>query len=117
MQAAQFTPHQIEQIVDEHGELVRAYHADETLRLLLHACDTTTSFKRGWGLLGSQFSSLHAFVGGLATVFSDISTVEADVYALRRKKRLFRQNLSDFGLDRVLYSPQHMKLQTIMAKT
>ena len=116
LRAAKFTPHQIEQIEEEHGELVRAYHAEETLRLSLDACDATTSFKRGWGILGSRFPSLHAFAGGLATVFPGTSTVEADFSRLRREKSLFRQNLSDFGLECVLHSQQHKELQTIVAK-
>ncbi|KAH6587745.1 hypothetical protein BASA50_011136 [Batrachochytrium salamandrivorans] len=52
LQAAKFTPQQIEDIEEEHGELIRCYHAEENLKLAIDACDHKTSFRDGWGLLG-----------------------------------------------------------------
>ncbi|KAH9269624.1 hypothetical protein BASA83_008279 [Batrachochytrium salamandrivorans] len=114
--AAKFTPQQIEDIEEEHGELIRCYHAEENLKLAIDACDHKTSFRDGWGLLGLRFPALFEFAGGLATVFPGTSTVEADFSRLRREKDIFRQSLSDFGLECVLHAQQHKGLLKITTK-
>ncbi|KAH6563213.1 hypothetical protein BASA60_010803 [Batrachochytrium salamandrivorans] len=72
--------------------------------------------KDGWGLLGLRFPALFEFAGGLATVFPGTSTVEADFFRLRREKDIFRQSLSDFGLECVLHAQQHKGLLKITTK-
>ncbi|KAH8933356.1 hypothetical protein BDL97_18G026700, partial [Sphagnum fallax] len=76
----------------------------DNLRLLIDACNHKTSFMDGWGLLGSRFPALFEFAGGLASVFPGTSTMEADFSRLRREKDIFKQSLSDFGLECVLHA-------------
>lgn len=90
LKVAQFTSQEIEQIEKEHGELGRTYGAEKTLQLSLDACGATTSLKKSWGLLGLQFSFLHAFAADLATDFPNTSTLEADFCWLRREKSLLK---------------------------
>jgi hypothetical protein len=116
LQAAKFTPQHIETIEEEHGELIRCYHAEDNLRLVIDACNHKTLFMDGWGLLGSRFPALFEFAGGLASVFPGTSTVEVDFSRLRRKKDIFRQSLSDFGLECVLHAQQHKRLLQLTAK-
>ncbi|KAH8944818.1 hypothetical protein BDL97_12G005300 [Sphagnum fallax] len=67
-------------------------------------------------LLGSRFPALFEFAGGLASVFPGTSTVEADFSRLRREKDIFKQSLSDFGLECVLHAQQHKRLLQLTAK-
>ncbi|PXF40384.1 hypothetical protein BWQ96_09902 [Gracilariopsis chorda] len=115
LQAANFAPQQIEEIEEEQGELIRCYHAEDSLRLAMDACDHKTSFRDGWSLLGLRVPALFEFAGGLATVVPGTATVEADFPRLRREKDIFRQNLSDFGLQCVLHAQQYKDLLKIRA--
>jgi hypothetical protein len=46
--------------------------------------DHQTSFNPGWDvLLASRFDSLRAFVGGLATVFANTTSVKSDFSILK----------------------------------
>ncbi|PXF42326.1 hypothetical protein BWQ96_07961 [Gracilariopsis chorda] len=58
MQAPKFAPQQIEEIEEEHRELIRCYHAEDSLRLEMDACDHRNSFREGRGLLGFRFPAL-----------------------------------------------------------
>lgn len=50
-----------EDIEEEHGELIRWYHAEENLNLAIDVCDHNTSFRNGWDLIGSRFPALFEF--------------------------------------------------------
>ncbi|OAE31332.1 hypothetical protein AXG93_4510s1060 [Marchantia polymorpha subsp. ruderalis] len=45
LQAAKFTPQQIEDIEEEHGKLIRCYHAEENLKLAINVCDHKASLR------------------------------------------------------------------------
>ena len=103
----------IDVIGDEHKELLQAYRNEPVLRSAIDTCSGTTSFEKGWGLLGNRLPALMEFCGGIATVFPGTSTVESDFSVLRWEKNSFRKSLSDFGLEGVLQSKQYERLEAV----
>ncbi|CAM6028684.1 unnamed protein product [Sphagnum balticum] len=67
-------------------------------------------------LLQSELQAMIEAAAGLASVFPGTSTVEADFSRLRHEKDIFRQNLSDFGLECILHAQQHKRLLQLTAK-
>ncbi|OAE32759.1 hypothetical protein AXG93_3556s1090 [Marchantia polymorpha subsp. ruderalis] len=61
LQAAKFIPQLIQDIQEEHGELIRCYHAEEYLKIAIDAYDHKILFRDGWGRLGSRFLTLFEF--------------------------------------------------------
>lgn len=83
LQAAKFTPQQIEDIEEEHGKLIRCYHAEENLKLAINVCDHKASLRSNPAL--QQWKQISPGWGG-------------------------RHNFSDFGLECVLHAQQHKEL-------
>ena len=113
LEAAQFTPEQIEAIENDHQKLVRAYHAEKPLKSELDSFNHRTSFFESWNRLRIRFPNLYKFAGGLASVFPGTATVEADFSKIKREKDVFRQSLSDFGLQCVLHCEQRKKIEKV----
>ncbi|OAE29008.1 hypothetical protein AXG93_3036s1350 [Marchantia polymorpha subsp. ruderalis] len=67
-------------------------------------------------LFQSELQAMAEAAGGLVTVFPETSAVEADFSRLRREKDIFKQSLSDFGLECVLHAQQHKVLLKITTK-
>ena len=106
LQAAQFTPEQIEVIENNHQKLVPAYHAEKPLKSELDSFNNRTSFFESWNRLRTRIPNLCKFAGGLASVFPGTAIVEADFSKIKREKDGFRQSLSDFGLQCILHCEQ-----------
>jgi hypothetical protein len=70
---AKFWPvEKIDLIKDEHCDLLKVYNLDPILKAVIDKQDHQTSFNPGWDILpASRFDSMRAFVGGLATVFTN----------------------------------------------
>ena len=109
LEAAQFTPEQIEVIENNHQKLVRAYHAEKPLKSELDSFNHRTSFFR----LRIRFPNLYKFAVGLASVFPGTAIVEADFSKIKREKDVFRQSLSDFGLQCVLHCERWKKIEKV----
>ena len=59
LEAAQFTPEQIEAIENDHQKLVRAYHAEKPLKSELDSFNPRTSFIESWNRLRIRFPNLY----------------------------------------------------------
>jgi hypothetical protein len=64
----------IDLIKDEHRDLLKVYSSYLILKAAIDKQNHQASFNPGWdALLTSRFDSLCAFVGGLATLFANIT--------------------------------------------
>ncbi len=62
----------IDLIEDEHCDILKVYNSDPILKAAIDKQDHQTSFNPGWDVLPtSRFDSMRAFVGGLATMFTN----------------------------------------------
>jgi hypothetical protein len=101
-----YSVNHIDVIADKHKLLLHAYHSEPILKQVIDGLDGQSSFRDGWGLIGSRFPNLMEFCGILATIFPGTSTVELDFSVLRWEKDNFCKSLLDFGLEGVMQSKQ-----------
>jgi len=98
-------------IKDEHRDLLKVYNSDPILKAIIDKQDQQTSFNLRWDvLLASKFDSLHAFVGGLAIVFANTTSIEFDFFILKwemDKNRTFFMHLS---LEDIFQAKQQLML-------
>jgi len=89
-------------IKDEHHDLLKVYNSDLILKATIDKQDHQTSFNLRWDVLpASKFDSLRAFVGGLATVFTNTTSIEFDFLIFKwemDKNRTFLMHLSLEGI-------------------
>ncbi len=89
-------------IKDEHRDLLKVYISDPILKATIDKQDHQTSFNPRWDVLpASKFDSLCAFVGGLATMFANTTSIEFDFSILKwemDKNRTFLMHLSLEGI-------------------
>ena len=107
----------VDKIADEHKELIMQYRTDGLLKHAIDSSpegrneDTSSSFVDAWIVQRSNgFQHLHAFRGGIATLFPETCTVESDISVLRWEKDNFRKSLSDFGLKAILQAKQFLAI-------
>jgi hypothetical protein len=68
--------------------------------LIIEQHDHTTAFNEAWDSLGGvRFHQLRRFCAGLATVFSNSTSVESDLSILKWELDEFRKSLLDLSLE------------------
>jgi hypothetical protein len=77
-----WTLEKIEEIEADHRGLHKLYHDDENVRKAIDEHDVTTLFNAAWDCAGRS-DRLHAFCGGLATVFPNTTAVESNFWILK----------------------------------
>lgn len=106
----------VDQIADEHKELIMQYRTDPILKQAIDSYPEGkgASFTDAWSVLRSDgFQHLNSFCGGIATLFPGTCTVESDFSVLRWEKDSHRKSLSDFGLEAVLQAKQLLTIQQL----
>jgi hypothetical protein len=78
--------------------------------------DHQTSFNPRWDLLlTNQFDSLCAFVGGLATMFANTTSVKSDFSILKWEMDESRTSLMHLSLEGIFQAKQRSMLQALIA--
>ena len=114
LQNAGWTEEDMEQISTDHQNLRVAYTSERQFKVALDQCtDAETGFEKGWALCNGRFEKLKLFAGGLASMFPNTATVEADFSLIGVEKPSNRTSLADFSLEGVLHAKQLNKLRTI----
>lgn len=107
---------QIDQIEEQFGELAEAFHDQETFR----ECLTTgeqEQFMTAWGALKFRFPQLHAYSGGLATVYPEERRGTQDRSTMSWETDIFRESSAkDFALEGSLHCKQYWKLSALLEK-
>jgi hypothetical protein len=74
----------IDLIDDEHCDLLEVYNSDPILEAAIDKQNHQITFNPGWDVLPtSRFDSLRAFVGGLATMFTNTTLVESNFFIIK----------------------------------
>lgn len=100
----------------EFKSLKRQYADDETSRVSIDTFDhRLASFDAMWGLgdANVKYPALVAFCGGLATVFPNTATVEADFSVIGCEKTTKRTSLTDLSLEGMLHCKQWERLWSL----
>lgn len=106
-----YSPGQVREIDEEFAALGRTYRIKPTPKTALDAkAGKVESFEQAWAPVAGRLEMLKEFCGGIATVFSKSTAVEADVSRLGLEKNDYRQALTDLSLTGVLYSKQFSDL-------
>jgi len=106
----------INKLEKEFHQLLASYHTDSHLKSALSNCDQYTTFESGWRIVnsGGQYNFLKDFCGGIATVFPNTATVEADFSWLSWNKDEFRKSLTDLSLEGIMQCKQFSVLSGLM---
>ena len=99
-----YSPLQIDAIGYRHKALVQTYRQEPLVKGAIDGCNADVLFSDAWDPLAQRYLDLEDYCGGVATVFPETSTVEADFSVLRWEDRSNRKLLSDFGLEGVMQS-------------
>ena len=102
-----FSQAQVRQIDEDFAALLRAYRTEPPLQTALdEMTGTSVSFQDAWAPVAGRFKMLKEFCGGIATVFPNSTTVEADFSRFGLEKTEYRKSLTDLSLEGVLHSKQ-----------
>ena len=117
LQRAGWAQVQIDQVEQDHRDLLSAYRGEPVFTNALNNCsDASTGFNDGWALCQGRFDYLRKFVGGLATMFPNTATVEADFSLIGYEKDEYRNSLTDFSLEGILHAKQFDTLRDLLSK-
>ena len=111
--AAGWTSTSLDTMEQEHQALRRAFNAEPSLHALLSSCKDDVPFNDGWSAVKGRFESLHAFVGGIASVFPATAQVESDFSIVKAEKDDFRMAITDLSLEGILHSKQFSMLAAL----
>ena len=75
--------------------------------------DDTIIFDDAWKPISARYPLLCMFFGGLATLFSGMSTVESDFSVIGFDKYDYRQSLKNFSLEGILQCKQFNVLEAM----
>jgi len=106
----------IDLIKDEHHHLLKVYNSDLILKVTIDKQDHWTSFNLGWDVLSTnRFDSLGAFVGDLATVFANTTSVESDFSIFKWEMDENWTSLMHLSLEGIFQAKQRSMLQALIA--
>ena len=104
----------IDKIERQHNKLLLAYTTESTLKHAIDKCDQNTSFMTGWAIVEGRFNVLKDFCGGIATVFANTASVEADFSLLSWEKDEYRMSLTDLSLEGIMQCKQFEVLSSLV---
>lgn len=84
---ATMTPHEIEKIEQHHKNLVDAYRPEASMKSSIDSFEDGAEYGKAWAGHNAVYPELERFVGGLATIFPDTSTIDSDFSVVKSDKR------------------------------
>ena len=101
-----FKEDKIFKMEDKFCALKEAYHHDPETKTIIDSTKDDADFETTWMDLKHNYTGLHEFDGGIATIFPGMPTVEADFSELKWTKDAYSMSLSDFSLESKLQCRQ-----------
>jgi hypothetical protein len=99
------TSNEFEEIGADHRDLVKMYCDDENMQNVIDKYDVNMLFNDAWDCV-PRFKHLHAFWGGLATIFPNTTSVENDFSILKWELDAFRTALMHLSLEGIMQAKQ-----------
>lgn len=113
--ASFFTPSEIEQIEEEFGDFLEAYHREEIFKASLQAVDHSNDFKQAWGVLSRRFKRLYLYCGGIGSVFPGEYSPTPPCIIRPHENESFRMTgVTDFVLEGSLHAKQFETLRNLL---
>lgn len=113
--SARFTPAEIEQIEEEFGDFLEAYHREETFKASLQAIDACKEFGMAWGVLRARFARLFLYCGGIGSAFPGRFAATPELSIRPHGTEAYRiTGMTDFALEGALHCKQYKKLRTLL---
>ena len=78
-----WTLDEIDNVEDEHKELLVAYSRKPNVKAAFHKHNEATFFNDAWDVVKGRFKILRQFCGGLATAFPNTTSVESDFSVIK----------------------------------
>ncbi len=102
-----FSNEEIENIGRQHKALCDSYRCQPDVKSSIDSFDNNAAYRDAWIGLHNTYPLLEKFVGGLATIFPDTSTIEGDFSVMKYEKNKNRMNLIDASLEGILHAKQY----------
>jgi hypothetical protein len=103
----------IDKLESQHRDLRSEYQHSPGFTDALNNFNDFTSFNEAWLIVNKKFNMLRDFCGGIATVFPNTATVEADFSNINWEKDDTRTSLTDLSLEGILQCKQHDLLNSL----
>lgn len=101
-----WAPENIDQIKEDHCDLLKFYSLDPILRKAINEHDNNTSLDDTWDYAPGRFSRLHSFFGDLATIFANMTSVKSDLSNLKWEMDDNRTALMHLSLEGIFQAKQ-----------
>jgi hypothetical protein len=75
--------------------------------------DDSAAYHDAWIGLHNTYLLLEKFIGGMATIFPDTSTVESDFSVVKYEKNKNRMSLTDASLKGILHAKQYRCMHSL----
>jgi hypothetical protein len=108
-----FSNVEIETIGSQHKALYDSYHRQPDVKSSTGSFDDSAAYRDAWIGLQNTYPLLERFVGGLATIFPGISTVESDFSVVKYEKNKDRMSLTEASLEGTLHAKQYRRMHSL----
>jgi hypothetical protein len=109
-----WSPQNIDQIEADHCALLKAYNIDNIMRATIDSHGVVTTFNDAWGCASGRYDCLCSFCGGLATMFTNTTSVEFDFSILKWEMDTNRTALMHLSLEGIFQAKQCTMLKSLM---
>lgn len=101
-----WTSELIDQIVEDHRDLLKFSGSDQVLRTTIDQHDIKMIFDQAWDCVPGRFARIRAFCGGLATVFANTKSIESNFSTLKWKLGEYRTSMMHISVEGVFQAKQ-----------
>ncbi|RDD37105.1 hypothetical protein TrispH2_011142 [Trichoplax sp. H2] len=109
-----FTDHEINEIEQDHQQLLLANKLEPTLKMALAECNHSTSFSDCWRTVNGRFLSLQRFAGEMATAYYVATAIEESPLSVGSAEKVCNHTDSLFYWEAVMHSKQYKYLQIVV---
>ena len=102
--AKHWTEEMIDEIEDNHRALLKMYQDDAIIRDVIDKQDVHTFFNDAWTFAPDQFKMLRSFCGGLASAFTNTTSVESDFSILKWEMNPSRTCMMHLSIEGIFQS-------------
>jgi len=114
LSSAGWSQTKIDSIESQHRAMIRAYRDEPDFKGEVDAkALSTTDYDELWASSASRFPLLQEFCGGIAVIFPNTATVEADFSVIGWVKDDYRKSMGDFSLEGILQCKQRDVVNTL----
>jgi len=108
-----FNNEEIKNIGRQHKALCDSYRRQPDVKSSIDNFDNSVAYRDAWIGLHNTYPLLEKFVGGMATIFPNTSTVDRGFLVVKYEKNKNRMNLTDASLEGILHAKQYRRMHSL----